>query len=295
VATFAYSHIIRFLGNGDNASFFGAAPISGTLNHGDTDATFEEGDTVTGGFRFPGERYLGITVINGKTWPVFYDESFREPFVDMTEEPILSADDDPFVIPGRLPPRQVNENAVFCFAAGTRVATPKGDVAVEAVAIGDLVLTEDGRAVPVKWVGRQTRAPRFQRLRLIRVAAGALGGGLPARDLVLTADHALMLDGLLVNAGALVNGSSITEVANLPERFTVSHIETEDHDIILAEGTPAETFIGYAGWQAFDNYADYTALYGEDRAFAENPAPRITSTRMLPPSLRARLGICRAA
>jgi hypothetical protein len=99
----------------------------------------------------------------------------------------------------------------------------------------------------------------------------------------------------LVNAGALVNGSSITEVANLPERFTVSHIETEDHDIILAEGTPAESYIDYAGRRAFDNYADYVALYGEDRMIAENRAPRISSARMLPAALRARLGLAQAA
>jgi hypothetical protein len=111
----------------------------------------------------------------------------------------------------------------------------------------------------------------------------------------VTADHALMLDGLLINAGALVNGSTITEVADLPERVTVYHAETEDHDIILAEGTPAETFIDYAGRQAFDNYPDYVALYGADRIIAENRAPRITSARMLPAALRARLGLAQAA
>lgn len=182
-----------------------------------------------------------------------------------------------------------------CFAAGTLVSAPQGLVAVEDLKIGDAVLTADGRAVPVKWLGRQTRAPRFQRLSLIRVAAGALGDGLPARDLTLTADHALLLDGILVNAGALVNGTTITEVADLPERVTVYHVETADHDIILAEGTPSETFIDYAARRSFDNHAEYVALYGEDRVIAENPAPRISSARHLPPGLRARLGILRAA
>ena len=65
--------------------------------------------------------------------------------------------------------------------------------------------------------------------------------------------------------------------------------------MILAEGTPAETYIDYAGRQGFDNYADYIALYGEGRMIPEHPAPRITGARQLPPALRARLGIVGAA
>lgn len=190
------------------------------------------------------------------------------------------------------------DNAVafpLCFAPGTLIATDAGEAAVEALAIGDLVLTADGRAVPVKWLGRQTLAPMFQRVRLVRVTAGALGAGLPLRDLTVTADHALVIDGLLVNAGALVNGTTISEVRDRPERVTVYHIETEAHEVILAEGTPAETYIDYAGRRVFDNYAEYVALYGEERGIVENPAPRVTCARMLPPALKARLGISRAA
>jgi hypothetical protein len=182
----------------------------------------------------------------------------------------------------------------YCFAEGTRIATPAGAVAVEALGIGDPVLTADGRVVAVKWVGRQTVSTRFhmaERLQPVRVRAGALGGGLPERDLVLTADHALLVDGLLVNAGALVNGGSIdwVPVSELGERFTVYHVETEDHDIILAEGAPAETFIDYVGRQAFDNYAEYVALYGEERIITEAPYPRISTPRLLPPARKARL------
>uniref|UniRef100_UPI003F6C90F6 Hint domain-containing protein n=1 Tax=Roseicyclus sp. TaxID=1914329 RepID=UPI003F6C90F6 len=115
------------------------------------------------------------------------------------------------------------------------------------------------------------------------------------RDLVVTADHALLVEGLLVNASVLVNGTTITEVADLPERVTVYHIETEDHDIILAEGAPVETYVDYAGRRAFDNYAEYLALYGEDRVISEMAYPRISSARMLPAALKAKLGITRAA
>lgn len=184
----------------------------------------------------------------------------------------------------------------LCFGAGTRIATQRGETPVEALQIGDLVQTEDGGAKPVKWIGRQTVAPRFnpaERLRLVRVGAGALGAQVPSRDLVLTADHALLIDGLLINAGALVNGATIAFVplAELGERYTIYHIETEGHDVILAEGAPTETYIDYVARQAFDNYDEYVALYGQERQIAEMPTPRISSSRLLPPMVKQRLSI----
>ncbi|PWK60648.1 Hint domain-containing protein [Roseicyclus mahoneyensis] len=181
-----------------------------------------------------------------------------------------------------------------CFLAGTRIATPDGHVAVEDLRVGDTILSADGASVAVLWVGRQTVATRFapaDRLMPVCISAGALGDGLPLRDLRLTADHALMIDGVLVNAGALVNGTTIRPVPldELGGSYTVYHIETEAHQVILAEAVPAETYIDYVGRQAFDNYGEYLALYGADRAIAEMGVPRITSARQLPPALRARL------
>ena len=275
MATYAYVDVARFTnidGTFVNGALLGA---SGTLDDGEDDNTFEGVETVDGGVR-PGQVYEGFVEIGGQQWPAFSDPPgvLFVYFATPVTPPLNFTVVNPFPF-------------TVCFAPGTAIATPEGAVAVEALSIGDPVLTADGRTVPVKWVGRQTRAPLFQRIRMIRVAAGALADRLPLRDLVLTADHALLIDGLLINAGALVNGTTITELRDLPERVTVYHIETEAHDVILAEGTPAETFIDYAGRQAFDNYAEYVALYGADRAIAENPAPRISSARMLPAALCA--------
>ena len=275
MATYAYVDVARFTnidGTFVNGALLGA---SGTLDDGEDDNTFEGVETVDGGVR-PGQVYEGFVEIGGQQWPAFSDPPgvLFVYFATPVTPPLNFTVVNPFPF-------------TVCFAPGTAIATPEGTVAVEALSIGDPVLTADGRTVPVKWVGRQTRSPLFQRIRMIRVAAGALADRLPLRDLVLTADHALLIDGLLINAGALVNGTTITELRDLPERVTVYHIETEAHDVILAEGTPAETFIDYAGRQAFDNYAEYVALYGADRAIAENPAPRISSARMLPAALCA--------
>lgn len=183
----------------------------------------------------------------------------------------------------------------YCFGAGTRISSPDGARPVEDLAAGDQILTADGRTVPVRWIGRQTLSTRFagSRAQPVCISAGALGDGLPLADLTVTADHGMMLGGFVVNAGALVNGTTITLVplADLPERVTYYHVETADHDVILANGAAAETFVDYAGRAAFDNFADYVALYGHQQSPPEMTRPRITSARQLPLAIRARLGI----
>lgn len=193
----------------------------------------------------------------------------------------------------------VKEAEPLCFVGGTLIDTPAGERAVETLRIGDDILSADGRVVAVRWIGRQVAHPRVPSAspnanRLpVRVAANALGAGLPRRDLLLSADHALVVDGLLVNAGALVNGTTITtpDAQALPEQFTYYHIETEAHDEILAEGVPAETFIDYAGRRAFDNYQEYLDLYGCERIIPEMSRPRLSAARQLPRSLAQWLGI----
>lgn len=181
-----------------------------------------------------------------------------------------------------------------CFAVGTLIATPSGERAVETLAIGDLITTGDDRVVPVKWIGRQCVHKLFtptERFEPVRVQTSALGDGLPHTDLVLTADHALILNGLAICAGALVNGTTITRdpKASLPDRVTYYHIETEAHDVILANGAAAETYVDYVQRSAFDNHAEYLELYGEDRTIPEMDLPRVSAARLVPPAIRARL------
>jgi hypothetical protein len=188
---------------------------------------------------------------------------------------------------------------IMCFAKGTLIATPKGEVAVEALQIGDPVAT-DGGVVPIKWIGRQTVSTRFgpaERLMPVRFAAGSLGGDLPHTDLTVTADHGMLVEGVICHAGALVNGTTITRVplAEMGETYTVYHIETEAHEIILANGAPAETFIDNVSRRVFDNYAEFDALYGDVPEMEELPYPRAMSARQVPAHIRAALTHSRAA
>ncbi len=236
-------------------------------------------------------QYLGTTSYGGRIYPVVEEISgdmlvlgVHLPEATYPDYASLNLDTAAFLV---------------CFAEGTGIATPDGERAVEALKIGDLVTTADGRAVPVRWVGRQTMHKLFsgERMAPVRVRAGALGGGLPHRDLVLTPEHALILDGLAVTAGALVNGTTITfdPLNALPDRVTYYHIETKAHDAILANGAAAETFVDAVTRRRFDNHAEYIALYGKDRTIAEMPLPRVASARLVPTALRARLGIPDAA
>ena len=183
-----------------------------------------------------------------------------------------------------------------CFATGTRIATPDGDKPIEMLRAGDLVLTHDGRSAPVIWRARQSivnpcnlsvgRSP-------VRIEAGALGPNLPDAPLTVTADHALLFDDMLINAGTLVNGTSIRllPLSEMPARFNYWHVELEKHRCVVANGVPAESFIDYVGRSGFDNYDDYLDLVGADRLIAEMPLPRVCAHRLVPPGLREALGI----
>jgi hypothetical protein len=180
----------------------------------------------------------------------------------------------------------------ICFMAGTLVATPDGAVAIEELVIGDVVLTAEGREAPVKWVGRQTISGLFadpNRVMPIRIKAGALDDNMPTRDLLVSPDHALLIDGILVHAAALVNGSSIVRETDVPESFVYYHVELDDHSLILADGVPAETFIDNVDRLAFDNWDEHERLYPEGHAILELSYPRAASARQVPVAIVRRL------
>jgi hypothetical protein len=182
--------------------------------------------------------------------------------------------------------------SAVCFMAGTLISTPDGNVAVETLKAGDLVLTIEGKVAPISWLGRQTVSMIFSdtlRTMPIRVKVNALGDNVPSRDLLISPDHAVLVDGVLVQAGALVNGNSIVREANVPQVFTYYHLELTDHSLILAENTPAETFIDNVDRLAFDNWAEHEALYPNGQAIVEMPYARAKAHRQVPRAIRERL------
>jgi hypothetical protein len=187
----------------------------------------------------------------------------------------------------------------YCFLEGTKISTPTGDVSVESLSIGDTVLTADGREVMVRWMGHETIrngiAPSVHKAP-VRISKGAFGNGLPHSDLYVTNAHAFLIDGHLVIASALVNGSTIDFVpfSEMPEKFTYWHIETENHELVVANGLAAETLAGAPERKDFDNYDQYIAMYGVDRIIQPMAYPRIKDPEQLPQSIIEQFGISTA-
>jgi Ca2+-binding RTX toxin-like protein len=148
-----------------------------------------------------------------------------------------------------------SEIVAVCFAAGTRIATPAGEVPIEALRPGDALLTADGTTEPVLFLGRRhvvlAGHAAAAEMAPVRIAAGALGEGLPRCDLVVSPDHCLLLDGALVPARLLVNGTTITRDTQRAE-VTWFHLELPRHAAILAEGAAAESWLdtGNRAWFA---------------------------------------------
>jgi hypothetical protein len=182
--------------------------------------------------------------------------------------------------------------SVICFYAGTLIKTPKGEIPVEALKRDDLVFTQDGCAKPVSWLGRQTVSTTFaDKLRVlpIRIKAGALADNVPARDLLISPDHAVLVNGALIQAGALVNGNSIVRESRVPPEFTYYHVELDDHSLILAENTPAETFVDNVDRLGFDNWSEHEAIYPEGKPVNEMAYPRAKAHRQVPANIRVML------
>jgi len=169
--------------------------------------------------------------------------------------------------------------AVPCYVTGTRILTSRGEVAVEALAVGDLVVTASGEERPIKWIGTRSYIGRFANANPdvlpICVRAGALADGLPTRDLWVSPKHALYLDAHLIPAELLINGTSIIK-ATCVDSVTYWHVELDSHDVLLAEGAPAESFVDDDGRGIFHNAHTYHALYPDAPATpAVYCAPRI--------------------
>jgi Hint domain len=102
-----------------------------------------------------------------------------------------------------------------CYCRGTLILTKRGELRIEDLAIGDMVVTISGEAKPIKWIGRRSYAGQFisgnRAVLPIVVRAGALAPDIPVRDLWVSPRHALLLDGVFVPAELLVNAQAILQ------------------------------------------------------------------------------------
>ena len=160
-----------------------------------------------------------------------------------------------------------------CFAAGTAILGPAGWCKVEELRAGDRLVTASGRIAALRWVGRRRidlrRHARAAEVAPIRVRAGAFGHAMPVRDLVLSPDHAVLVDGVLIPIRHLANGRSIA--AERWEEVTYFHLELDRHDALLAEGVVCESYLDTGNRHAFEGEAAL-ALHPDFSPAAETAA-----------------------
>ncbi len=166
---------------------------------------------------------------------------------------------------------------VACFAAGTRIATVADEVAVEQLSAGDRVLTASGGTAGVIWLGHRRldcrRHNRPEAVWPVRIEAHAFGPGRPHRELWLSPDHAVYVDGVLIPIRYLVNGATIAQ--QRVAEISYYHVELDRHAVLLADGLPAESYLDTGNRAAFANgggavmaHPDFARRIWEERGCA---------------------------
>lgn len=150
--------------------------------------------------------------------------------------------------------------SISCFLAGTRLLTERGPIQVEALRVGDRAMTLEGDAAPITWIGRRSlschRHPDPAAVLPVRVRAHAFAPGKPSRDLYLSPDHAIFAEDVLIPVKYLIDGLSIAQIP--AARATYYHIKLDQHDIILAENLPVESYLDIGDHDHFEGGTNMT-------------------------------------
>jgi Hint domain len=162
---------------------------------------------------------------------------------------------------------------VVCFAKGTLITTDHGPVTVEALQVGDLILTVSGQCEPVVWLGYSTidcnRHHRQVEVHPIHIFKDAFGVNQPTRDLYLSPLHSVYVDGILIPAVDLVNGTTLLQ--EIRSKITYYHIELPTHNAIYAEGLAVESYFDNSNRHFFidrtlSQLVDLTVQFSENQA-----------------------------
>lgn len=195
---------------------------------------------------------------------------------------------------------EADVSAIVCFAQGTMIATPTGPQRIETLVEGDKVLTANGDSCEIRWIGRRVvsmfemlHAPK---LRPVRIRAGALGNQLPDRDLLVSRQHRILIRSkiaermfgtkeVLIPAIKLVGCTGIA-VDDQPRALEYFHILLDEHEILLANGTPAESlFTGPEALKSLSPEAvdEIATLFPEvlERIALQGPAALVPSNKKI--------------
>lgn len=164
--------------------------------------------------------------------------------VSLTDHPVVIE-----VTPGG------SASPVACYAKGTGINTAEGEIVVEHLSVGMRVQSAFGGTVPIVWIGHRhidcMRHPRPWDVWPVRVLAHAFGNRLPHRDLMLSPDHSVYVDNILIPVRQLINDVTIRQ--EKVARVSYWHVELPVHDVIMAEGLPVESYLDTGNRDSFAN------------------------------------------
>jgi len=247
----------------------GSCTLTGTVANVDDPVTavFDDGaggsftETLTAMFDFTG----GIVFQDSTNTPYLFSARQLNPNDAFTGAASFGNDNPP---PGTV---------TACYVAGTRIATERGPVAVEHLRRGDRVRTVLSRGyVPIIWTGRRevrcASHPRPHEVWPVSISAGAFGPGQPVRDLLVSPGHAIFMDGALVPASLLLNGVTIRQIPTAIVRY--HHFELPAHEVVLAEGLPAESYIDAGNRDSFADAGKVVVAIANFAPELVGPSPR---------------------
>tara|TARA_R110002020_G_scaffold106362_1_gene247609 strand:- start:68 stop:1012 length:945 start_codon:yes stop_codon:yes gene_type:complete len=153
-----------------------------------------------------------------------------------------------------------NDDYVICFTGASQILTTRGPVAVEHLSVGDRAVTATGAEREIRWIGRRTVdcAGDTSHMAPVRIRTNAFGAGVPERDVLLSPGHPVLVRQtgveVLVPIMNLINGTTIERTSM--QSVTYWHVELDQHDVLLADGLPAESFFDMGSRAWFDNDLD---------------------------------------
>ncbi len=147
------------------------------------------------------------------------------------------------------------ERLIICFTPGSRIATPRGEINVEELHVGDRVITRDDGVQDIHWIGKKKLSAQDliqePKLKPVLIKKGALGNNLPERDMMVSPNHRMLVANsqtqvlfdereVLVAAKHLVGQPGVHQIDTLGTEYI--HVMFERHQVILGDGSWTESF-----------------------------------------------------